>query len=167
MKYARIALCTAALTLPIAALARAPYTPPGGAEAGLRFSWRMSVSAKENCRPRTSAELAELPVHMRTPEVCTRDAARYALITRIDDVAADTIQLVRGGVKGDRPLFVLEERTLSPGQYRVRVNLERMTDSGTEVLAALDTLLRMEAGGVQLITLDTEARRLSARSSAH
>jgi hypothetical protein len=165
MKRVWIALCTAALTLPVAALARAPYSPPGAVDAGLRFSWRMSVSAKENCRPRTPAELAALPIHMRTPEVCTRDVASYALITRIDDITADTIQLVRGGVKGDRPLFVLEERTLSPGRHRVRVHLERMATSGTEILAALDTVLSMDAGAVQLITLESEARRLSAKSS--
>jgi hypothetical protein len=68
-------------------------------------------------------------------------------------------------VKGDRPLFVLEERTLSPGRHRVRVHLERMATSGTEILAALDTVLSMDAGAVQLITLESEARRLSAKSS--
>jgi hypothetical protein len=166
MRFLHGALCTAVLTLVIAAFARAPYTPPGSDDARIRFSWRMSIAARESCRPRTPAELDALPVHMRTPEICTRDVARYTLITRVGDVGADTIHLVRGGVKGDRPLFVLEERTLSPGAHRIRVDLERTTDV-TEVLATLDTTLVMESGAVQLITLDdTEGRRLVARSPA-
>jgi hypothetical protein len=166
MKYVRIIVATAAITLLLAALARAPYTPAGAGEALLRFSWRMSVTARENCRPRTQAELDALPVHMRTPEVCTRDLARYSLITRVDDSPADTLELVRGGVKGDRPLFVLEERTLPAGRHRVQVYLHRTTGtSDSEILASLDTALVLQAGRVQLVMLDTEGRRLTVRSS--
>lgn len=167
MKIARMILCAVVLTFPIAALARAPYTPPGSGDAILRFSWRMSVSAKENCRLRTQAELDALPVHMRTLEVCTRDDASYLLVSRINGMPADTIHLVRGGVKGDRPLFVLKDRMLPPGRHRVRLELERITDAGTEVLAALDSTLALAEGRVQLVTLDAEARRLTARSSVH
>lgn len=159
-------LCTAATTVMIAGLARAPYyTPPGAGDAMLRFSWRMSVTARENCRPRTPAELDALPVHMRTPEVCTRDSARYALITTIDDAAPDTVHLLRGGVKGDRPLFVLEERTLPPGRHRVRIELLRMSSAGVEILGEIDEVLTLEEGAIRLITLDL-AGRLVLRSSA-
>jgi hypothetical protein len=166
MRPVAIVLLTALLTLVIAALARAPYTPPRSDDAILRFSWRMSVSARENCRPRTQAELDALPVHMRTPEECTRDVARYVLVTRIDGLPVDTVELFRGGVKGDRPIFVLTERTLAPGLHRVHVDLERLTGAGTEALAALDTTLAMHAGAVQLIVFDPDSGRLTARSSA-
>ena len=165
MSAVRIALCKAALTLFVAALARLPYTPPGSNDAVLRFSWRLSIQAKENCRPRTEEELAALPVHMRTPEVCTRDIADYTLITEVDDLPADTIQLARGGLKGDRPLFVLSERTLSPGLHHTRISLQRRTGSAIRILAELDTVLTMQPGQVQLVTLDAETGRLITRSS--
>ncbi|HUG39323.1 MAG TPA: hypothetical protein VMM12_02505 [Longimicrobiales bacterium] len=161
-----IVVCSGAMVFALAGLSRAPYTPPGADAAILRFSWRMSVTAREDCRPRTAEELAALPAHMRTPEVCTRDRAAYSLVTRIGSAGPDTMQLTRGGVKGDRPVFVLEERTLPDGYHRVRVGLLRVTESsGTEILAALDTVLRLERGRIQLVTLDADARRLTTRSS--
>jgi hypothetical protein len=162
MRYAVVLLFSAALTCGIGALSRVPYSAPDGDMASLRFSWRMNVAGGETCRPRTQAELDELPVHMRSPEVCTREVARYTLITTIGDAAPDTTHLVRGGVRGDRPLFVLDERTLSPGAYRVRAELVRATSSSTRLTAVLDTTLALRAGRVQLITLDPGAQRLVA-----
>ncbi|MEX0906815.1 MAG: hypothetical protein WD054_00685 [Gemmatimonadota bacterium] len=153
-----ILACSAAVTLGIAALARAPWSPPGAAQATLRLSWRMTVSARENCRPRTEQELAGVPVHMRTPEVCTPDEATYALITQIDDAPPDTVELIRGGVKGDRPLFVLEQRALPEGEHRVRIALERLASSGAATLTQLDTVLTLVHGGVQLITMDDDGQ---------
>lgn len=165
MKIGPMLLCTALATTAIAALARAPYAQPDSREARLRFSWRMNVSAGEHCRPRTQAELDELPMHMRNPTVCTRDDAHYALIVKIDDNAADTIHLVRGGVKGDRPVFVLEDRTIPPGEHHVRVQLVRSSASRDTVLAALDTGLTLRLGWIQLITLDPDGDRLIVRSA--
>lgn len=166
-RHVWIVLCTSAMTLIVAALARAPYTPPGAEEAMLRFSWRLSVPANENCRPRTQAELDALPAHMRTAEVCTRDEAAYSLVTRIDEAAPDTVQLLRGGLKGDRPLFVLREHALPPGRRRIRVELRReVPSSASTLLAGLDTVVELVPGRVQLVTLDAEARRFLVRSSA-
>lgn len=152
-----------AMTVGLAWLARAPFSPPGGEAAVLRLSWRMTVTAKENCRPRTQAELDALPVHMRTPEVCTRDDASYILVSRIDELPPDTSHLIRGGVKGDRPLFVLEDRTLEPGRHRVRIQLERTTAQASELLAAIDSTLMLDAGRVQLISWQEGTDRLRAR----
>jgi len=158
-------LVTALLTLGTAAAARAPYTPAGHEQAWLRFSWRLTISAKEHCRPRTQDELDALPVHMRTPEVCTPDTATYALLTRIDDQPVETKHLARGGVKGDRPLFVLEERALPPGKHHIRVAVERRDDGDDHLIAELDTTLVLERGRVQLITLSPDGRRLEAHST--
>jgi hypothetical protein len=155
MKRIAALVVSALLVLPIAALSRAPYyTPPGAGDALLRFSWRMSIASREECRPRTQEELDALPVHMRTPEVCTPDRASYVLVTRIDGGRPDTLPLLRGGVKGDRPLFVLEDRRLPPGDHGVYVALLRLRDSSETTLASLDTVLRLDAGMIRLITLD-------------
>jgi hypothetical protein len=157
VKRVRVLLATALFTVPIAALTRLPYTVPGADTAVLRYSWRMSVSATERCRPRTAQELEALPVHMRTPEVCERAEARYVLISQIDDAAPDTLQLLRGGVKGDRPLFVLREQPLPAGRHRVRIALERHDAAGAAAtLADLDTTLLLETGRVRLVTLDAQ-----------
>jgi hypothetical protein len=157
--------CSTLLVAGIVALSRLPYSPPGDGMATLRLAWQLTVTAPENCRPRTAAELEALPVHMRSPEVCTRDRAGFVLITRIGGGAPDTTPLVRGGARGDRPLFVLEERTLPPGRHRVRLDLERTTTAGAELIATLDTILEVSGGAVQLVTLDADARRFTTRSS--
>lgn len=163
MRKIGVVLCTAAVTFGLAALSRAPWSPPGADEARLRMSWRMDVTVRENCRTRTSDELASLPVHMRTPEVCTPVEASYALVTSLNGAPPDTLALTRGGVKGDRPLFVLQERVLEPGRHAIEMTLERHTASGSEVLAMLDERLTMRKGEVQLVTLDA-AGRLVVRS---
>lgn len=157
MRPLAAAVATALLVLPLAALTRLPYTPPGAGDAMLRLSWRSIVSGSERCRDRTPAELDALPVHMRTPQVCTTDPADYMLTVRVGGVS-DTLRLLRGGVKGDRPLFVLEERRLPAGRESVAVGLLRQAPDGVSVLAALDTVLGFEAGRVRLVTLDPDGR---------
>lgn len=158
MKAVGMFVCSAAVTLLIAAAARAPYTPPGSEDAVLRFSWRMNVTARENCRARTQQELEALPVHMRAPQICMRDVANYVLVTRVDSGAPDTLPITRGGVKGDRPLFVSEDRTLPPGPASITVELLRTAAGDVAVLARLDTTMTMQSGRIQLVTLDAEGR---------
>jgi hypothetical protein len=158
-----VVLMTALIAAGIGALTRAPYTPAGADAAVLRFSWRITIDARERCRVRTPQELESLPVHMRTPEVCEADEASYALVTRIDDARADTLVLLRGGVKGDRPLFVLEDRPLPQGRHRVRAELLRMNGATEPIVRPLDAELDFRAGAVRLVTLDPEARALTAR----
>lgn len=163
-RYVLGVVVTAALMAPIVGLARAPYRPPGADAAVLRLSWRMTVQARENCRSRTPEELAALPAHMRSPEVCEADDAAYALITRIDSATADTAHLIRGGIKEDRPLFVLDERSLEPGEHRVRVQLHRLTQGrGDSTLVSLDTVVVMETGRVRLVTLRPDGEGLEVR----
>jgi hypothetical protein len=165
MRFLAVVLVSTALIAPIAIFARAPYRPPGSDAAVLRFSWRMSIPAREHCRARTQQELDALPVHMRTLEICTRTETSYALVIRIDEQAPDTIHLVRGGVKGDRPLFVLEQRTLHEGTHRIRSGLERTVATGTELLAALDTTVEMKPGVVRLTTLPEGSHKLTVLSA--
>lgn len=165
MKYAKILLSAALMTLPIAALARGPaYSAPGADHATLRFSWRMSVPARENCRVRSQEELEALPVHMRAPEECTPDLSDFILVLAVDGRAADTIPIVRGGLKGDRPLTVLQDRRLPPGQHGIDMQFLRVAHDGTTVIAALDTTLHIAPGAVGLVTLDANAGRLHART---
>lgn len=164
MKALGVVFTTALLMAALGALTRLPWTPAGADAAMLRFSWRTTIVARERCRARTPAELEQLPVHMRTPEVCEPDEASYALVTRIDDAAPDTAYLLRGGVKGDRPLFVLEDRALAPGSHRVRVELLRIDGTSEPLATPLDATLGFAPGLVRLITIDPVTRTLIVRS---
>ena len=44
-----------------------------------RLSWRVQSEVREECRPLTAEEEADLPVHMRVPEVCETRAVPYVL----------------------------------------------------------------------------------------
>jgi len=157
LRIAAVVITTALMLVVIGWLARAPYTPRGSEDAVLRLSWRFRPVAAETCRPRTQAELDALPVHMRTPEICEGEPVVYSVVRQLDDGAADTIRVVRGGLKQDRPVYVLLDTTLPPATYRVRVSLTREREGATEqVLEPLDTLIRMGAGHVGLVTLESE-----------
>jgi hypothetical protein len=164
-KRAAVLLVTVLATLAIGWLARAPYASPTGDHGVLRLSWRLRGERIETCRQRTAEELAALPVHMRTPEICEGRLVAYRLAVQVDGEHADTATILPGGARGDRPVFVLREVPLGPGPHRVRVSLQRA--DGEHIAAAfhMDTVLTAEAGAVELVTLDPESRRLVHRRS--
>lgn len=154
----------AVLTLPLAALSAVPWSVPHSDAAVLRLSWRTNVRGEEQCRDRTPAELEALPVHMRAPRVCQADRANYVIVSAVDGAPDDTVHLIRGGVKGDRPLFVLEERRLAPGRHRLQVKLLRVDgDTAKPLLAPLDTVVQFRAGRVTLVTTAPEESSLTVR----
>lgn len=156
-----VVLLTAVIASAIGWLSRASYDPPASDAALLRLSWRFRPLAAETCRPRTQAELDALPVHMRTPEVCENEVYTYLLVLRIDDGAADTLRVLPGGLRADRPAFVLRDTALAPGRHRVDVRFGR--EGADPPALRLDTVLHMTRGAIDLITLDAPARRLVVR----
>jgi hypothetical protein len=154
------ALVTTAVVLGTGWLSRAPYAPAAGDTGMLRMSWRLRAERAQACRPRTPAELAALPVHMRTPEVCDGGLVAYRLVVRIDDGIPDTTRVTPGGARADRPLFVLREAPLPPGPHRLRIRFERERASPADPPPiTLDTVLHAAAGRIELITIDPASRR--------
>lgn len=169
-----VLLVTACTTMLLGWLARAPYQAPGSDLGVLRLSWRMRTSHSEKCRPRTAEELARLPVHMRTAEVCEYETVPYRLTVQIEDQQPEVQVITPAGAKGDRPVFVLHETTVFPGTYRVRIWFMRMQEEGEQAEGAdaddaaipsmhFDRRLHIEAGRVALVTLDHTARSLVVR----
>jgi ferredoxin/coenzyme F420-reducing hydrogenase delta subunit len=113
---------------------------------------------------RSQEELEALPVHMRSPEECTPDLSDFILVLAVDGRAPDTIPLVRGGLKGDRPLTVLHDRRLPPGRHDIDLQFTRVALDAATVIAALDTTLHIAPGEIGLVTLDATAGRLHART---
>ncbi len=116
------ALVAAAMTAAIGFGSRVPYSPGDSDASILRLSWRLRGEKVETCRDRTPAELEALPVHMRTPQVCTGHLVSYLLTLRVDGEVVDTTTFLPAGAKGDRPIFVLHDEPLVPGRRKVRVD---------------------------------------------
>jgi hypothetical protein len=189
VRGAVLVVTSAVLLLVVAALSRTLYDPPGGDEGVLRLSWRFRGERVEACRQRTEAELAALPAHMRTPEVCSGRLAAYRVIVRIDDAPADTARVLPGGARGDRPIFVLRDTRLEPGTRRLRVwfgpDEANEDDTGghegggravsagdrTDGVAVgngvlhLDVTVLARPGAVHLVTIDPSGPRLVHRTS--
>ena len=107
--------------LVIGAATRAPWTATPADRALLRLSWRAESETMEECRSLTEEELAELPVHMRTPEVCERRAVPYLLKVDIDGRTFLDDTLHGSGAREDRPVHVFREFALRPGTHAVDV----------------------------------------------
>jgi hypothetical protein len=151
-----------------AALSRTPLSIGGSEDALLRLSWRNDGIPVEQCRERSAEELAALPVHMRAPTDCSGGLAPYRLRLIVDGalVVDDTIR--PAGARGDRPVYVLREHMMSPGDRSVVVRYEALLPDGvlpsggiTEV--AWEGSLSIRAGTVALVTLDASGTALEVR----
>jgi hypothetical protein len=107
--------------LAIGAATRVPWTATPADRALLRLSWRAESETMQECRSLTEEELAELPVHMRTPEVCERRAVPYLLKVDIDGRTFLDDTLHGSGAREDRPVYVFREFALRPGTHAVDV----------------------------------------------
>ena len=143
---------------------RLPFQAMESRSAMLRLSWRMRPERNELCRDRTQAELDALPVHMRTPRVCETRVVPYRLIVQIGAGRADTSLILPAGAKHDRPVYVLRDTLLAPGAPQVRVVFER-ADSSLVGPLRFERTVRLQAGFIELITLQEETGRLVLRSA--
>lgn len=169
VRVAMAAAVAVALTLGISAGSRVPVTFSEPDDALLRLSWRMRGITAEECRTLSEAELERLPVHMRNPRACIGVIAPYALDVSVDGrvLAADTVR--PPGARGDRPLNVLREYPLAPGEHQVRVRLRAVFPDGVDAPAdgitelAWEGALRLGGRDVALVTLDEAGRALVVR----
>lgn len=122
-----------ALLVALTALSRVTYPTHDADRALLRLSWRARGERIERCRRATAAELANVPAHMRREVICEGvHVAPYRLRVGVDDrTLADGI-VAGTGVAGDRPIYLLREFAISPGQHRIRVQFDRQAGAERE-----------------------------------
>ncbi len=125
------AMLAVACALGIAWLSRVQVLRAEPDRALLRLSWRVLGARIEECRPRTAEELEALAPHMRTPETCVGRNADYALHVEIDGAIAVADTLSPAGVRGDRPVYVLEDISVAPGSHDVRVGFAALVPGET------------------------------------
>ena len=186
------ALVVAALTAALGGLSRVHYTPGAPSGAVIRLSWRARGERVESCRKLSRSELADLPEHMRQPEIC--DDVRVAPYTLA--VAVDGREIIHGatpgsGTRGTRPMYMLRDIPVPAGPHRVAVALfrtrapaasgdahgtgreshvshgeRREEDDARGAIPpslALDTTVTLRPDEIVLVTYDTERRALTVR----
>jgi len=149
-------------------LSRLPLSLGGSDGAALRLSWRTDPVAVEACRSRSAEELARLPVHMRTPTVCSGGATPYLLRVTLDgrEQLRDTI--VASGARADRPLYVFREIGIEPGPHELAVVYVPLKNEGAQPPAEAPSLgwsgtVAAPPGRVVLVTVDAAGRSLQVR----
>lgn len=94
-------------------------------EARLRLSFSARPERIEVCRTLSDEELAQLAEHMRQRVTCEGVFATYTLRIVVDGESISE-SVVRGaGLRHDRPLYLLQDYAVPPGEHRFHVSLTR------------------------------------------
>lgn len=135
------------LALGLAALSRGDWRAHRGEEAVLRLTWSVRPERIETCRRVSEAEQAERPEHMRQAVVCDGAAATYRLQVWRDEALLEDQVLRGGGLRSDRPIYVLRDFPVPPGSYRLRVALRRVESVATDTTGSgADSGLSLDRG---------------------
>ena len=152
-----------AATAGVAWLSRLPSDFGGGAGATIRLSWRAAGVPVEDCRTRTDEELAALPVHMRSPQECTRALAPFELAVALggQPVVRDTV--FPKGARGDRPVYVFRDLPAAAGRVPLSITFEALPGQEAQpgdapTRYAWDGVVEVASGHVALVTLDGEGK---------
>lgn len=162
------AVVTAGLALLVAALSQWPVEREA-IESIIRLSWRTEPVRAEECRTLTDEELAEIPAHMRRAEECVGEYVDYELSITVDrSTRVDTVS--PSGLRRDRPVYVLRELRVPPGDHAVEVHFQPVAPDWYEGEADFTGLawrgtVSLERDEVGLITLNAAGRALELRTA--
>jgi hypothetical protein len=119
-------LAGTALGLVLLALVSAAPLPFNSSDAArLRLSWTARPQRIEVCRTLSAEELAARAEHMRQRVECDGRFASYTLLVEVDDRAIGESIVRGGGLRHDRPIFLLREYEVPPGAHRMRISFTR------------------------------------------
>lgn len=150
----------AGLVLGTAALSRVGLSGGDPREALLRLSWKMTGEVVEACRQRTPEELERLPVHMRNPDACEGRSSPYRLLVDVDGTRRADRVVEAPGIRGDRPIVVLEEVPVEAGDHRLRVVFQPTDSAAVTGPSVFEDTVNLAPREVLLITRDPESGHL-------
>jgi hypothetical protein len=165
-RWLAAALGTAVMLYGLAWLSAVPVRVSRSAASRLRLSWSARPERIEVCRTLSAAELAEREEHMRQRMECDGRFATYALRVDADGHTVHE-SIVRGaGLRHDRPLYLLREIDLVPGEHHIHISFTRREKTDNDSVAftravAVDTDTGLFAGRAQRETVE-RARRARA-----
>ncbi|MCC7042957.1 MAG: hypothetical protein IT183_03800 [Acidobacteria bacterium] len=113
-------------------MSQAPIAPDTSDRALLRLAWRARPERIEHCVTQSPDALAALPPHMRQATVCEGINASYRLEVRRNGVLVDEQHVEPGGMRRDRPLYVLRELAMPVGDATISVTFVRVEAAGAD-----------------------------------
>ena len=133
--WSRAVVINAAMLSALVWSSAAPVAQHRSAAARLRLSWSARPERIEVCRTLSAAELAQREEHMRQRVECDGRFATYAL--RVDADGTTLLQTVArgGGLRHDRPLYVLRDIDLPPGTHQLRITFTRREKTDDDAAA--------------------------------
>ena len=157
---------TAALLAVVAYASAVPIPLHTSDSARLRLSWSARPERIEVCRTLTEEELEHVPEHMRQRTNCEGVFATYTLRVEVDGRSIGE-SVVRGaGLRHDRPLYLLRDYQVPPGQHRLRVTLIRREKTDDDAAEHETTAIPHVDTGLYAGRSQREASERSRRARA-
>jgi hypothetical protein len=145
------------LTVALAALSRGEWRATPSGDGALRLTLSARPERIETCRRLAEAELAARPAHMRQALECEGIFATYRLrVWRAGDLLDEQV-LQGGGLRRDRPIHLLRQYRMPPGEQVIRLELRRV-----EMVAA-PASAEPEAEAAEGLSLDRDIREAEER----
>lgn len=160
------AVATSIVLVVIARASSAPLSVRGAGAARLRLSWSARPERIETCRTLSAKELAEREEHMRQRVDCEGRFATYALRVDADGRPLAEMLAKGAGLRHDRPLYVLREVDLTPGQHRLRISFNRRERTDGDAAAFAPTASRDADTGLFAGRAEREAEERARRARA-
>lgn len=126
---------TAAGLALLARVSAAPMAYHAPDAARLRLSWSARPERIEVCRTPSEEELSRLAEHMRQRLVCEGVFATYLLRIEVDGREVGQSVIRGAGLRHDRPLYLLRDYPVPPGQHRFLVSLTRREKTDNDAAA--------------------------------
>jgi hypothetical protein len=169
MTPARILASGIATAVGLALLAYASAAPlPYHASdaARLRLSWSARPERIEVCRQLSAEEQARREEHMRQRVECEGGFATYTLRVEVDSRAIGETIVHGAGLRHDRPLYLLRDYAIPPGQHRVRVTLTRREKTDNDAAAFAEAVVPDADTGLYAGRAQREATERARRARA-
>jgi hypothetical protein len=169
MTVARVLAAGTATALGLALLAFASavpmaFHPPD--VAGLRLSWSARPERIEQCRQLSAEEQAQREEHMRQRVECAGRFASYALSVEVDGRAIGEAVIRGAGLRHDRPLYLLRDFPVPPGEHRLRVRLTRREKTDDDAAAFAEAVVPEADTGLYAGRAQREAGERARRARA-
>ena len=126
---------TCVLLLGLVSVSAAPVALHRSEASRLRLSWSARPERIESCRTLSERELEQREEHMRQRVECEGRFATYLLRVDADGRRLHESVVRGGGLRNDRPIFLLREMDLPPGEHHIHIAFARREQTDNDAAA--------------------------------